>query len=76
MAATVASAVLLAMLMALLISAIANSQSLQSLNWIAFTGFPMVMVIFIASFARLQQRINIRSPQSRSDDEQAKANEK
>ena len=57
----------LAVLIAILIAALHNSPSLAALTWVTFTGFPLLVVFLIASLARLQERINIRSPQSRDE---------
>jgi membrane protein implicated in regulation of membrane protease activity len=67
MVGTVLAAATLAILIVALISALENSAFLPSLTWIAFTAFPLAVVVMIATLARLQQRINVRSPQSGDD---------
>lgn len=67
MVGTVAIATLMAVLIVTLVSALDGSGSLAALSWVSFTAFPLIIVIMIASLVRLQQRINIRSPQSRDD---------
>ena len=64
---TVAAGTVVAVLIAILIAALHTSPSLSTLSWITFTGFPLLIVFIIASLARLQEQINIRSPQSRDE---------
>ena len=64
MTATVLATATLAVLLVVLISALEGSNNLSSLSWLSFTAFPLIVVIVIATLARIQQRINIRSPQS------------
>ena len=64
---TVVVGTVLAVFIAILIAALHNSTSLTALSWITFTGFPLLIVFIIASLARIQERINIRSPQSRDE---------
>ena len=64
MTATVLVAATLATLLVILISALESSDFLPSMTWLSFTAFPLFIVVAIATLARLQQRINIRSPQS------------
>ena len=67
MTCTVAAACVLALFLTIFIAAAQNSPLLPSMSWLTFTAFPLVIVVMIASFVRLQQRINIRSPQSREE---------
>ena len=67
MVSTVVAAATLAILIVVLMSALKSSAYLPSLTWITFTAFPLVIVVMIATLARLQQRINVRSPQSRDE---------
>ena len=64
MAATVLATATLAILLVVLISALDGTGNLPSMSWLSFTAFPLIVVIVIATLARVQQRINIRSPQS------------
>ena len=65
MVGTVAIAIVLAILIVTLIAALETSGGLAALSWLSFTAFPLIIVVMIASLARMQQRINIRAPQSR-----------
>ncbi|MEP1206518.1 MAG: hypothetical protein ABJM29_02920 [Rhizobiaceae bacterium] len=67
MVGTVAAGTVIALVIAGFIAALASSAVLQSLSWLAFTGFPLLVVVLTASLARLQERINVRSPQSRDE---------
>lgn len=53
------------LLIALLISSFAGTNNLSALSWVAFTAFPLLAVVLIASLARVQERTNIRAPQTR-----------
>ena len=64
---TVVAGTVLAVLIAILIAALHDSPSLSAMSWVTFTGFPLLIVFVIATLARLQERINIRSPQSRDE---------
>lgn len=68
MIGTVLLATTVAVLIVILISALQDTNHLASLTWISFTAFPLIIVVMIASLARLQQRINVRSPQSAEND--------
>ena len=65
MICTVIAGVFIAMVLAILIAAFQTSPSVGVVNWLTFTGFPLLVVVIIATLARLQQQINIRSPQDR-----------
>ncbi len=67
MLCTVAAGAGIAVIIALLIALLRSSSSLSLLSWTTFTGFPLLVVVAIASLARLQHHINIRTPQSREE---------
>ena len=67
MIGTVAAGTVIALIIAGFIAALTSSAVLSSISWLAFTGFPLLVVALTASLARLQERINIRSPQSRDE---------
>lgn len=67
MACTIFMGVCLATLIAVLIATFHGSQSLKVLGWTTFTGFPLLVVIVIATLARLQHQINVRSPPGREE---------
>ena len=60
----VACATVVVLMITVLVATLAGSATLTSVSWLALTAFPMIAVALIASHARIQQHINIRSPQA------------
>ena len=52
---------------ALFISTLSKADKLASIGWMTFSAFPLLIVVMIATFAKLQQTINLKSPQPRAN---------